>query len=53
MPKDVKPAPNAARQAISLAPVSAGSSLTIVPLAGGNLLVTGTAKPVVLKREGK
>ncbi|QCG97330.1 DUF1311 domain-containing protein [Azospirillum sp. TSA2s] len=53
VPKDVKPAPNAARQAVSLAPVSAGSSLTIVPLAGGNLLVTGTAKPVVLKREGK
>ncbi|WP_109154864.1 lysozyme inhibitor LprI family protein [Azospirillum sp. TSO5] len=53
VPKDVKPAPNAARQAVSLAPVSAGGSLTIVPLAGGNLLVTGTAKPVVLKREGK
>lgn len=53
VPKDVKPAPNAAKQAVSLAPVSAGGSLTIVPLAGGNLLVTGTAKPVVLKREGK
>nr|WP_295830099.1 lysozyme inhibitor LprI family protein [uncultured Azospirillum sp.] len=53
VPKDVKPAPNAARQAVSLAPVSAGGSLTIVPLAGGSLLVTGTAKPVVLKHEGK
>lgn len=49
----MKPAANAAKQAVSLAPVSAGGSLTVVPLAGGNLLVTGTAKPVVLKRDGK
>ncbi|WP_244433684.1 lysozyme inhibitor LprI family protein [Azospirillum sp. B506] len=53
IPKDVKLAANAAKQAVSLAPVSAGGSLTIVPLAGGTLLVTGTAKPVVLKRDGK
>ncbi|WP_042442291.1 lysozyme inhibitor LprI family protein [Azospirillum sp. B510] len=52
-PKDVKLAANAAQQAVSLAPVSAGGSLTVVPLAGGNLLVTGTAKPMVLKRDGK
>ncbi|MCP1610092.1 uncharacterized protein YecT (DUF1311 family) [Azospirillum lipoferum] len=49
----VKLAANAAKQAVSLAPVSAGGSLTVVPLADGNLLVTGMAKPVVLKREGK
>lgn len=53
VPGGVKPAANAAKQAVSLAPVSAGGSLTAVPLAGGNLLVTGTAKPVVLKRDGK
>ena len=53
VPTEVKLAANAAKQAVSLAPVSAGGSMTIVPLAGGNLLVTGTAKPVVLKREGK
>jgi uncharacterized protein YecT (DUF1311 family) len=53
VPSEVKLAANAAKQAVSLAPVSAGGSLTIVPLASGNLLVTGTAKPVVLKREGK
>lgn len=57
-PKEVKAAgvaaaPNAAKQAVSLAPVSAGFSLTMVPLTGGNLLVTGTAKPLLLKREGK
>lgn len=57
-PKEVKAAgvtaaPNAAKQAVSLAPVSAGFSLTMVPLAGGNVLVTGTAKPLLLKREGK
>ncbi|WP_452003843.1 lysozyme inhibitor LprI family protein [Azospirillum largimobile] len=49
----VAAAPNAAKQAVSLAPVSAGFSLTMVPLAGGNVLVTGTAKPLLLKREGK
>jgi len=53
IPGGMKPAANAASQAVSLAPVSAGGSLTVVPLAGGNLLVTGTAKPVVLKRDGK
>lgn len=54
IPKDVKLAPNAAKQAASLAAVSAtGDGLTVVPLAGGNLLVAGTAKPVVLKREAK
>ncbi|WP_236783642.1 lysozyme inhibitor LprI family protein [Azospirillum humicireducens] len=57
-PKEVKAAgvsaaPNAAKLAISLAPVSAGFSLTMVPLTGGNVLVTGTAKPLLLKREGK
>lgn len=57
-PKEVKAAgvttaANAAKQAVSLAPVSAGFSLTMVPLAGGNVLVTGTAKPLLLKREGK
>lgn len=57
-PKEVKAAgvtaaPNAAKQAVSLAPVSAGFSLTMVPLTGGNVLVTGTAKPLLLKREGK
>ncbi|WP_455181523.1 lysozyme inhibitor LprI family protein [Azospirillum palustre] len=53
LPGGVKPTANAAKQAVSLAPVSAGGSLTVIPLAGGNLLVTGTAKPVVLKRDGK
>ncbi|PWC82254.1 hypothetical protein TSH100_24400 [Azospirillum sp. TSH100] len=53
VPSGVKLAANAAKQAVSLAPVSAGGSMTVVPLADGNLLVTGTAKPVVLKREGK
>lgn len=53
VPGGMKPAANAAKQAVSLAPVSAGGSLTVVPLADGNLLVTGTAKPVVLKRDGK
>ncbi|WP_247871904.1 lysozyme inhibitor LprI family protein [Azospirillum sp. TSO35-2] len=48
----VTPAPGAAKQAVSLVSAT-GGSVTAIPLAGGNALVSGYGKATVLKRAAK